>query len=379
MGKMVVLKPVVWSPNGYRFPAGIEKSGDDYVATQGFGHEEWNGEPGRLWKGQRVFHTEAKGRMKEYGRRGDLGIIMTAYAPSGPHAVGVATSVRLNAESEGISIAKAVGAKAYASEMWKLPSVKKRYKGFPAFKAFWEQSCNWIAWRCPPEQYEWFTTPVRLNPGALFPPTPTAPKSPEIIKMYSAYMAVTQEQALSVVWNSLDEASSIVEWLRTGTFDDLPVKTKTKSYGKPRPSGGPMQHGSAPPAQEPYVRYILAQEVTVSPKHKEVQDRFAAHVAANGASAINPDRAGVDIQFELAGRGLVLAEVKPCGRSDARFAVRTAMGQLLDYQQRHPARRTHLLVVLKVKPYTEDIELAIKNGFGIAYPWGAGFVLKWPS
>jgi len=75
----------------------------------------------------------------------------------------------------------------------------------------------------------------------------------------------------------------------------------------------------------------------------------------------------------------VLAEIKPCAKSDARFAIRMAMGQLLDYQQRHRANPIHLLVVLEVKPDTEDTELAIMNGFGIAYPWGAGFVLKWPS
>jgi len=306
MGKMVVLKPVVWSPNGYKFPAGVQKSGNDYVATHGFGHEEWNGDPRRVWQGQRVFHTEGKGRMEEYGRRGDLGIIMTAYAPGGggPHAVGIATSVHLNTKSEGLSIAETVGARAHASEMWKLRSIKRLYDTFSEFKASWEKSCNWIGWRCPLEQYEWFTTPVKLNPRRLFPPTPAVPKSPEIIKMFSAYMPITPEQALSVVWNSLDEASPIVEWLSTGTFDDLPVAKRTRSYGKPRLSNGTKQHGSAPPAQEPYIRYILAREVTVSPKHKEVQDCFAAHIVANGASAIKSDWAGIDIQFELPSRGL---------------------------------------------------------------------------
>jgi hypothetical protein len=31
-GKLIVLKPVAWSPSGYRFPAGIEKQGKDFVA-----------------------------------------------------------------------------------------------------------------------------------------------------------------------------------------------------------------------------------------------------------------------------------------------------------------------------------------------------------
>ena len=229
MGKMVVLKPVIWRSNGYKFPAGVKRSGKDYVATTGFGHEEWNGDPERIWNGQHVFHTESKPKMEEYGRRGDLGIIMTAYAPSGPHAVGVATSVSFNNEAEREAIAEAVAAKAHASDMWKLQSVKARHKDFDEFKAFWEKRCNLIAWRCPLDQYEWFTSPVKLHPEALFPPTPAAPKSPEIIKMFSSYMAITPEQALSVVWNSLDANSPIVEWLSTGTFDDLPVRKKNES------------------------------------------------------------------------------------------------------------------------------------------------------
>jgi len=377
---MVVLKPVVWSPNGYKFPAGIDKSGNDYVAKRGFGHEEWNGDPKRLWNGKRVFHTEVKGRMEEFGRRGDLGIVMTAYSPTGPCAVGVATSVCLNNKFERISIAEAVGAKEQAGELWKLQSVRDRHKDFSSFKAYWEnESCDWIAWRCPLEQYEWFTKPVKLNPQTLFPPTPAVPKSPEIIKMFSAFMAITPEQAVSVVWNSLDQASPIIDWLTMGTFDELPIAEKTRSYGKPRPSGGVKQHKSAPPAVEPYVRYIRAQELEISPKHSEIQGRFATHVAANGGSAIKQDQAGVDIQFKLKGRRLVLAEIKPCCKSDARFAIRTAMGQLLDYQHRHTEKLTELLVVLEVKPDPQDIDLAIKNRFGISYPWGAGFVLKWPT
>ena len=116
----------------------------------------------------------------------------------------------------------------------------------------------------------------------------------------------------------------------------------------------------------------------VSPKHQEVQNSFVAHVAANGGSDFLTEQKGVDIQFRLAGRGLVLAEIKPCEKSDARFAIRTAIGQLFDYQQRHSENPINLLIVLQIKPTPEDAELAMKNGFGIAYPRGAGFILKWP-
>ncbi len=377
-GKMVVLKPVVWSPNGYRFPADIEKSGKDYVAMHGFGHEEWNGDPTRMWKGQRVFHTEVKGRMEDYGRRGELGIIMTAYSDKGPHAVGAATSVTYNTESERSTIAKAVKAAEHATEMWKLKSIQKRFDTFAEFKRFWEEeSCDWIPWRCPPDQYEWFDKPIPLSPAKLFPPAAKGDKSPDIVKMFSTYMAITPDQALAVVWNSLEENSPIIDWLTSGTFDE--VARKTKSYGKPIPTSGSKRNGSSPPATDPYVRYVQRQEITVTPRHHELQKLFKAHMETKGALKIRADQAGVDIQFRLDGHGHVLAEIKPCDKSDTRYAVRTAMGQLLDYQQRHTVKSAELLVVLEAKPSDEDIDLALTNGFGIAFKWGSGFVLRWPT
>jgi hypothetical protein len=385
MGKMVVLKPVVWSPNGYKFPAGLEKSGPNYVATNGFGHEEWNGDPDRVWGGERIFHTEVKGQMETYGSRGDLGIIMTAYAPRGPSvaggpcAVGIATSVRLNTKPEQVAIAEAVGTRAQVDNLWALQSIQKRFKDFRRFEKFWAiESLEGIPWRCPIHHYEMFSAPIRLDPRRLFPPTVAAPKSPEIIKRFSYYMSITPEQALSVVQGSLDEESPILKWLTTGTFDDKPIAKKTKSYGRPKLQSGSKGNGSASSADGPYVRYLQAQEITVTSKHGEIQDSFASYVTSLGAKGIGHDQAGVDVQFTLPDRGLVLAEVKPCDESSARFAIRTAMGQLLDYQQKHKGSPKHLLVVLEVKPNAEDFALAIKNGFGIAYPWRSKFILKWP-
>ncbi len=374
-GKMIVLKPVVWSPNGYRFPAGIDKKGTDYVAQNGFGHEEWNGDPRRIWNGQRVFHTEVKGRMEDYGLRGDLGMVMTAYSDEGPCAVGVATSVTFNTATEREAIAEAVNATGHAGAMWTLPSIEKRFGNFVGFQTFWEVQSRGIPWRCPPEHYEWFDRPIPLDPAKLFPPATEGGKPPDIVKMFSTYMAIRPDQALAIVWNSLDKDSPIIEWLTSGSFDE--VARRTKSYGSPSPSPGSKNHGSAPPATSPYIRYIQARELTVTPRHHEVQKRFEAYIRNNGASGIVADHRGVDIQFSLKQRGYVLAEIKPCDRSDARYAVRTAMGQLLDYRQRHKKKEVHLLIVLEIKPSDEDIDLAVRNGFGIAYPRAQRFALKW--
>ena len=221
LGKMIVLKPVVWTSSGYNFPSGIDKKGSDYVATHGFGHEEWNGDAKRLWNGQRVFHTERKGRMEEHGRHGDLGIIMTAYTENGPHALGVATSVQLNTDEERKAIARSLKTAGHAKAMWELPSIRKRFQTFAAFNKFWKnKEHEWISWRCPPEQYAWFSNPVALDPARLFPPAVQGGKVPQIVKMFSSYMAVRPDQAIAVVESSVGEGSPIIDWLRTGEFRD---------------------------------------------------------------------------------------------------------------------------------------------------------------
>lgn len=64
----------------------------------------------------------------------------------------------------------------------------------------------------------------------------------------------------------------------------------------------------------------------------------------------------------------------------ARFVedIRTAMGQLLDYQQRAKAG-TSLLIVIETKPTDEDRALATCNGFGVAYPISDKFEVVWPA
>jgi hypothetical protein len=177
-------------------------------------------------------------------------MIMTAYPGKGPYqgplAVGVATSVQLNTPEEMSAIAKSVNADGHAEAMWRLPSIQKRFPSFFAFETFWKkESCEYIPWRCPAGQYEWFKTPVPLNSAELFPPTIQGGKPPEIVKMFSSYMVIRPDQALTIVRNSLNKDSAIIKWLMSGTFEG--VAKRTESYGSPTPSGGPKNHDSAPP------------------------------------------------------------------------------------------------------------------------------------
>lgn len=144
----------------------------------------------------------------------------------------------------------------------------------------------------------------------------------------------------------------------------------------PDESKSPSNSPSA--ASDAYSRYVEAYEVLITPRHSTLQTRFEHFLSTNGASELRANVASVDLRYRDAEKGAILAEIKPCERESARYAIRTAMGQLLDYRQR-AKRDTLLLIVIETKPTDEDRVLATSNGFGIAYPVRDKFEVFWPS
>lgn len=135
---------------------------------------------------------------------------------------------------------------------------------------------------------------------------------------------------------------------------------------------------SAGATSDPYLRYVANYEVEISPRHDKLQKRFERYLAVAGAVDLTPNLASVDLRYRDATRGLTFVEIKPCDSASARYAIRTAIGQLLDYRQRATAD-VSLLIVLEARPGDEDRSLATQNGFGIAYPVGSAFEVLWPS
>ena len=88
--------------------------------------------------------------------------------------------------------------------------------------------------------------------------------------------------------------------------------------------------------------------------------------------------ASIDLRYRDASKGEIFAEITPCERANVRYAIRTAIGQLLDYKQR-ANDEAFLLIVLETKPSEEDRLLATSNGFGIAYPAKGKFEIVWPT
>jgi hypothetical protein len=144
-----------------------------------------------------------------------------------------------------------------------------------------------------------------------------------------------------------------------------------------RPNGSEPGRNSPGAAGDPYLRYVDAYEVRVTPRHNILQARFERFLGTNGATELRPNLASVDLRYRDADRGVTLVEIKPCERANARYAIRTAIGQLLDYQQRAKHDRS-LLIVLETKPNAEDRLLAMSNGFGVAYPVKSKFEVLWP-
>lgn len=367
-GKLVVLKPVVWNDQAYRWPAGCIAS-TGYTQSNGYGHEEWNGRDDWIWEGFKVFHTQAKGEMYRYAEAGRLGIIMTTMHKGQFFAVGVGCNVFRNSQADAAAIAKALALRSYINRMWKVASIQKAHGTKAAFERHWLAHMD-VAWRCPTTHYAWFEEPVPIMPNELIPKDP--PRQ-AIVKMHGSYQAIRPDQALSIVQRMLPADHSVVGWLSTDDFDQVRNRS-VRSAPRPKPRG----RRSASTTSEPYKRYMQESEIVVSPLHAELQGAFRGHLARRRIPEVRENFDRVDLRYHDPERGSVLVEVKPTEPVTVRFAIRIAMGQLLDYQQRASGRHA-LLIVIDDEPTGDDAQLALTNGFGLAWRTGRSFTYAWPN
>lgn len=368
-GKMAVLKPIVWNEDGYRWPSGnIATSG--YTKDHGYGHEEWNGRDDWVWDGWKVFHTEAKGAMYDYARDGRLAIIMTAMNEGKFYAVGVGCNIYENSAKEADAISKALDLHTYVDRMWRVPSIQKAMGSRRALERHWLGHTH-VNWRCPQTHFAWFGEPIEIIPNELIP---RKPPRQAIVKMHGSYQAVRPDQALSIVRRALPKDHSVIEWLSTNDFDPLRNRAARDA---PRPKGRGSK-SAAPTEAEQVRRYIKEYEIVVSPLHARLQNDFKSHLGRRRIKKVRENVACVDLRYRDPKRGTVLVEVKPTEPATTRFAIRTAMGQLLDYHQR-ASGDPKLLIVIDDAPSHEDVRLALSNGFGISWRKGRGFESAWPE
>lgn len=155
------------------------------------------------------------------------------------------------------------------------------------------------------------------------------------------------------------------------------TQLSTKRRPPKRIGGRAGRAGSA--AADPYLRYVAEYEVVIHPRHHRLQDDFKAHLIGMHKNVEFPNCMRDDLRYVVKGREPVMVEVKPSDATNTRYAIRTAIGQLLDYRQEQDWTGPQLIVVGAKVSNEGEIRLAIDNGFGLAWPLKRGFKIVWPG
>ncbi|MBK6718936.1 MAG: hypothetical protein IPP45_03995 [Sphingomonadales bacterium] len=129
-----------------------------------------------------------------------------------------------------------------------------------------------------------------------------------------------------------------------------------------------------------YSRYVNAYEAVISPRHDKLQRRFEAFLSRTDPGVRFLQTFRDDLRY-VDSKGLaVMAEIKPTEPATLRFAIRTAIGQLLDYKQQQQWPSRQLIVVETAVSNADDRALAFASGFGLAWPdEDRGFTIIWPK
>ena len=353
--KLAVLKPIMWNDKGYRRPAGYPST-SGYSHDYGYGHEEWNGNPTWLWHGCKVFHTEGTGKLLEAAHRVELGMVMIASHDATAYAVGVATSVSANTDAEMAAIADAVGVANEADYVWGLHTVQQAFASKRRFLAHWRRQCRWIRWRCPPDQYHWFTDPVALDPERITGKT-------RLSMHHGRFTQVTPEVLLDIVNSQLPKSKSAIrDWLCFGDFD-LPDRDSTTA----QVAGGRKRRRVRRTRNAPTDRrfqYWVEGNRSVEPHHHRLQARFVKHLESKGI-APREDESHIDVQYKRNGK-TIFVEIKPTDNVEPRYAIRAAIGQLLEYRFKHDPDAALEMVIGK-KPAAAEAAFVKSLGIRLTY------------
>lgn len=372
--KAIVLKPVMWNSQGYHQPAG-DKATSGYAADYGYGHEEWNNNPDRIWNDQRIFHTQSTEKLDRYANSKDLGMIIIASHKGTQYALGVATSIQDN-DDDMEEIAKALNFYDEKDRVWSLPRVQHCFQNDKeAFEEHWFEQHEWIRWRCPQEQYTWFEQPIALDPLKI-----TGAK--KLVSMHGRHQAISPATALEILKPYLPTNHPSMEWLSTGTFDPDAFSSKSKIPANFQISSPELrkQYGIRACAnstvRKAYEYWIEGQR-SVNPMHHELQQRFVEYLKKELKVTPVEDEQYVDVRYPWQGN-TVFAEIKPTDMVSTRYAIRAAIGQLLEYRFRQD-QDAMLEIVLGSEPTEKEIEFVNSLNISISWPEDSGFITRDPE
>jgi hypothetical protein len=354
--KTLILKPVMWNTNAYTGPSGYP-SHSGYSKKHGYGHEEWNNHPHRVWRGYKVFHTEASPSLLPFSASGDLGILMIAAHDGTQYAVGLATNVFHNTDDEMREIADELGFRERSGELWAVPRVRECFGGDKAaFMEHWNREYAWLRWRCPEEHFVWFDDPIPLDAQAIS-------GKQKLIQMHGRYQQVQPGKILPFIVPHIPSDHDCLQWLTEGEFEGPEGLAETQPTDALRKQHGISGRNST--AGRKY-EYWVEGNRTVEPLHGRLQSRFVRFLSEQGIQATHDAQGYIDVLYERNGQ-TVIAEVKPTENVDTRYAIRAAVGQLLEYRFIMGNPDARLEVVLGSEPEPAEKAFLVSLGMWLAY------------
>ncbi|MES5097825.1 hypothetical protein ABUK73_06310 [Agrobacterium sp. BA1120] len=340
------------------------------MKQSGYGGEEWNGDQKRIWKGWRYFSSESKPKLDEFARYGHLGLIMTAMKGDVQYIVGVACDVSIVLDAEEPQLRKAFRLGAVGQDLWGQPSVKRRFSDKKEFMTHWGTGMHTLHWKCPEELYHWFDDPIPL------PKFPLRADRMVLSKMHNSYQSIRPEDGLRLLGQALDVDHPVVKWIISSDFDPDFLNAGDRKRG-PMPTKAQKQMvASAAAAQKPYVRYLKEMAISVNALHGQLENEFCEYLVSKGATGVERNQSGMDVCFVDPQHGKIVAELKPASEGETKFAIRIAIGQVLEY--RHFNRRdSHPIIVLGSKPRPKELEFVISLGISCGWKANDTFTIKW--
>lgn len=365
MKKFCVLKPIVWNTANYQAPCGARSSGENFVNQYGYGHEEWNNHSSMRYKGRVYFHSEPIGKLPNVD--GNLCILLIAAHEGTSYIVGVGAQVAANSKEDRRSIAKILNVYDRWQDIWAVSLVQKKFGGDKQkFLEHWENNYEWIKWSCPESHFHWFKEPIPII-------TSKVTDKQRVISMFSSYQCISPAIAVDLLTGILPQTHPIFDWLTDGDFEEgnsTPNRTQKRNY-KRQIGANAKRRGSNRPTDEMYEYLLVEGKRVVNPKHAPLQAAFVLHLQAQELACEENTPEYIDILYKDKER-LVITEIKPAQSVGTKYAIRAAVGQLLEYRHALKQPTALLHIVLDEKPKENEIKFVKSLGFLLSYKEKSG-------
>lgn len=304
------------------------------------------------------FHTEAEEKLISYAMNGNLGILMISSYQGKQYALGIATNVFYNDSQKRKRITKGLKIYNYWKEIWDLKSVKNKFENNQnKFLKFWTEHYEWFNWRCPSENYYWFKKVILLKSEEIR-------GKKKLVTEYGKYQAISPEQAIEIIKKNIPKNHKCLQWLSSGIFDSNFLKTKVLIDSKDLRKKYKVSLGNSSSKEQ--FEYWVYGKRSIEPLHTEWQEKFVEYLKSNRKNRnIKKDEHFIDVRYETDDK-MIFADIKPTEKIETKYAIRIAIGQLLEYRY-YINKKAELEIVLSTKPKNHEIKFATEMGFILTY------------